>query len=568
MTRHHVDLGGFSLDLQRLIETRLLLQANSGGGKGWALRKILEATHGKVQQIVIDPEGEFSSLREKFDYILAGKGGDIPADPRSAELLARKVLELETSIIIDLFELKPKERIRFVRIFLEALINAPKDLWHEVLVAVDEAHLFAPEKGEAESLDSVIDLASRGRKRGFCALLATQRLSKLSKDAAAECNNKLIGRAALDVDVKRAAEELGFAHKDAPKILRQLEPGEFFSFGPALSREVTKVKIGMVETTHPKAGQRLRAHAPAPTAKVKQILGKLADLPKEAEEELKDRAALQARVRELERELKGKLNTSPLNATEKKALYEKAVKAAKKEIGKTILKLNYTLMNAISPVVNEAIAQCNEAPVSLETLEPKPAYVSGVIKIPNQLPPGRITYEPRPARAPAPVPKGVDAKGFGRCERMILKFLAMRAGNAFTNVQVAALTGYASGSGGFNNALSKLSQAGLIVREQGRLAVNDSAIPQIQELLGPDYSGAGQHSLEDWLNKLGKCERSIYEFLLRERGTSFGKQALGEATGYTPGSGGFNNALSRLNTLGLIKRVGGNVQLNDEIVGI
>jgi hypothetical protein len=56
-----------------------------------------------------------------------------------------------------------------VRLFLEALVNAPKKLWHPALVVVDEAHVFCPETGEAESGDAVIDLATRGRKRGFCA---------------------------------------------------------------------------------------------------------------------------------------------------------------------------------------------------------------------------------------------------------------------------------------------------------------------------------------------------------------------------------------------------------------
>ena len=42
--------GGFAkLDLPRLMVTRMLLQAESGGGKSWALRKILEITSGQVQ---------------------------------------------------------------------------------------------------------------------------------------------------------------------------------------------------------------------------------------------------------------------------------------------------------------------------------------------------------------------------------------------------------------------------------------------------------------------------------------------------------------------------------------
>ncbi len=64
------------LDIQRILDGRMLLQANSGGGKSYALRKFAEITHGKAQQIILDLEGEFASLREKFDYILVGKEGD------------------------------------------------------------------------------------------------------------------------------------------------------------------------------------------------------------------------------------------------------------------------------------------------------------------------------------------------------------------------------------------------------------------------------------------------------------------------------------------------------------
>ena len=43
---HYKNGGSFSIDLIRLIETSLLIQANSGGGKSYLIRKILEATHG------------------------------------------------------------------------------------------------------------------------------------------------------------------------------------------------------------------------------------------------------------------------------------------------------------------------------------------------------------------------------------------------------------------------------------------------------------------------------------------------------------------------------------------
>lgn len=285
------------IDLPKLIVSKMLAVANSGGGKSWLIRRIVEQAYGKVQIIIIDPEGEFATLREKYDFILCGKGMDAPAEPRSAALLARKLLESKSSAIIDLYELHPQERKHFVRLFFESMVNAPKNLYNDCLVILDEAHTFAPEKDESEALNAVVGMASLGRKRGFSLILATQRISKLSKDAAAECNNKLIGRTSLDIDRKRAAEELGITNREDVLALRNLSPGEFFAFGPAISNEVVKLKVGEVKTSIPKAGRQTKV-AP-PSEKIKKELAALADLPQEAEKEAKTITELQTEIRRL-----------------------------------------------------------------------------------------------------------------------------------------------------------------------------------------------------------------------------------------------------------------------------
>ena len=65
------------IDLEKLIETRLLFFANSGSGKSWAFRKLLEEVNNKVMVVIIDVEGEYKTLREKYDYLLIGGDGDI-----------------------------------------------------------------------------------------------------------------------------------------------------------------------------------------------------------------------------------------------------------------------------------------------------------------------------------------------------------------------------------------------------------------------------------------------------------------------------------------------------------
>lgn len=296
--------GPVRVDLPTLIETRLLVQAMSGGGKSWTLRRLLEQTHGKVQHIVLDPEGEFASLRERFDYVLIGKGGDRAAKPSEAGALARSVLELQCNVICDLYELKVQERRQFVRLFLEALVNAPKALWHPALVVVDEAHSFAPEGSQAESSGAVIDLLSRGRKRGFCAVLATQRLAKLDKNAAAECGNVMVGRTVQDVDRKRALEMLAVVrsdHRDMNAALMTLPAGSFYSVGGAFQPQtLTFFRVGAVQTQHPAIGRgQMVAPTPPPSSRIQAVLAKLDHISRDVDEELRERETLRAKVRDL-----------------------------------------------------------------------------------------------------------------------------------------------------------------------------------------------------------------------------------------------------------------------------
>src|SRR5579884_2216630 len=257
------------LDIDRLLSTRLLVQANSGKGKSHLLRRIAELFFGKVQVIIIDPEGEFATLREEYGYVLVGKGGETPADPRSAALVAHKLLELKASAVCDLYEMKPAMRHEWVAKFIDAMIDAPKNLWHPCVVIVDEAHVFCPEKGagESQASEAMIGLATRGRKRGFACIFATQRLGKLRKDAAAELLNVMIGGTFIDVDRKRAADALGVYGAEQHKFFNEIKllpRGHFFALGPAISDERILVRVGPVKTTHPEAGSAKRGAGPPP----------------------------------------------------------------------------------------------------------------------------------------------------------------------------------------------------------------------------------------------------------------------------------------------------------------
>ncbi|MEP0391843.1 MAG: DUF87 domain-containing protein [Erythrobacter sp.] len=239
------------IDLEELLATRLLVQGNSGSGKSHLLRRLLEKCAGLVQQVVIDPEGDFASLADLFGHVVID-GAAYTA--REIETLGARVREHRASVVLALDELEVEQQIRCASLFLSALFDAPRDHWYPALVVVDEAQMFAPaaagemnDETRRMTLAAMTNLMCRGRKRGLAGIVATQRLAKLAKNVAAEASNFLMGRTFLDIDMQRAADLLGMDRRQADRI-RDLQRGQFLGLGPAVSRRPVAVNVGSVRT--------------------------------------------------------------------------------------------------------------------------------------------------------------------------------------------------------------------------------------------------------------------------------------------------------------------------------
>jgi hypothetical protein len=94
------------IDIEELLGTRLLVQGNSGSGKSHLLRRLLEQSVGLVQQVVIDPEGDFSSLADEFDHIVIDGAAHSPGE---IEALARRVRQHRASVVLALEELEGEQ---------------------------------------------------------------------------------------------------------------------------------------------------------------------------------------------------------------------------------------------------------------------------------------------------------------------------------------------------------------------------------------------------------------------------------------------------------------------------
>ncbi len=546
------------IDLARLISTRLLIQANSGGGKSWLIRRLLEQTHGKVQQLVIDLEGEFSTLREKYDYLLVGKDGEIPANIQTAELLARKLLKLNVSTIIDLSELKHHERITFVQRFLDSLVNAPRELWHTCLVIVDEAHQFCPEGAKSESASSVIDLQTRGRKRGFCGVLATQRIAKLHKDAAAECNNVLVGRTVIDIDRKRAANDLGFTKKEQELSLKKLDDGEFFGYGPAISRDdYIKVKVGDIETTHPEPGKNILKASETPE-NIRKLLKDVIDLPKEAEEELKTKKDFVNKISELKRELRVAKHSQPKPIADERALERarsKGFKEGKSESDGEINSLQKNYKQTERKLID--IGKIIDKEIPKYSFEPKP-----VVKEKETTATYTTPNFPKPIEVERineelvvddnPKPKAGAMK--------MLSWLAGAYPDFITKQRLSTLSGFAAKGGTFSEYLSALRRNRWIQTIGDKIRITDEGLENSEAAEFP----AGDQLIEMWSNKFKKGVAKMLKIICDNYPNSISREELGEESGFSYTGGTFSEYLSKLRRNNLIIVEGDQITASSE----
>ena len=227
-----------AVDAQELVTGRTCIIAQSGAGKSWSIAVICEQLlQARVGFCLIDTEGEYSSLRDRFHLLWIGSGDDCDIDIERANLreLMHNAICSRTAVIFDVSETDMREK---VTLLADLLYDLESGLKKPFLLIVEEADKFIPQSGE--SIKKIEEISRRGRKRGLGMLVATQRPSLVTKNVLSQCNNQIIGKLSIENDLK--AVGLFFSSRKAVAELAELEPGEFFVMG-SLSREKVKMRF-------------------------------------------------------------------------------------------------------------------------------------------------------------------------------------------------------------------------------------------------------------------------------------------------------------------------------------
>ena len=517
------------LDVPRLLATRLLIQGTSGSGKSRLLRRLIEQAAPQIQCIVIDPEGEFGTLREKHDMVLAGPGGEVSIALKNAKVFARRLMELRTSAVIDLYEIDRHLRMQYVRDFLDALIDIPKSLYHPTLVIIDEAHGLCPEQtGGAITKQSVIDLMDKGRKRGLGTILATQRLSKLDKDAAAECQNIIIG-VTSPIDRARAADLLGLHKNDAMQFV-QLERGHWVGVGPAMLGDSDEFKLyrfttGDIHTTHPEAGKHHKLTTPAASAAIRKVLPELQDLAQQPDDDPITLEDAQKQIKDLRRQLKIRPAAGPIDpATISKAI-DQAVAVRDKHWQGELRKFEQRdrdFTGRLGKIATLAHLNGQAKPPEIA----KPPERKGGANIPNLI----QTRVPAPAtrtiapRRTDPLRQVSGSSDLPKGEQAILAAIVQHDG--CDRQQLTVLTGYKRSTR--DAYIQRLREKGF-VNDGQTITATDEGVAALGDY---EQLPTGDALREWWMDRLPEGEAKILAVLSQAWPDAVDREVLTEQTGY------------------------------------
>ena len=550
----------FGLPLSYVTETGALL-GKRGSGKTYLLRKLAEAMIGAgLPVVIIDPIGVCWGLRSSANgkrdglpvIIFGGDHGDLPLEAESGSVLADWVIAERRPTVFDLSGLTSKaaER-RFVADFAERIYRKNRDALHIIL---DEADVFAPQspqQGDKRMLGAINTLARRGRARGIGLTMATQRSAVLNKNVLTQAEILVAMRLTAPQDRKaiEAWIEYHGTKEDRHTVLGSLgdlPQGTAWFWSPALLGGIHRVKVGLCKTfdssATPKAGAKIVRPKLGPVD-----LGELSEKIEATVERAKaeDPAALRAAIAraraDLDRSnkeilaLQAELKNRPggLSASQIDRLRDAHILAG------DAAKLADTACGKVARLRRELGVWPDKSSRSPTKDADKTTSADVDLRIPS-----------------LPIAEGRKLKGG---ERRILTALAQHG--AINKRRLAALTGYKMTGGGFQNLLSALRVAEEITRGEP-IEITDAGRSSLGEFTPLP---TGRRLLEMWLVKLQKAPRLCLEQLYDAYPDALSRDELAECTGYAAKGGGFQNAISRLNTLGLIDRTKDGIRATENL---
>lgn len=514
-----------------------------GGGKTYGAGKVVETLlEEDAQVIILDPVGNWYGLRMAADGkgkgfnipIFGGQHGDIPLQPDSGSLIADLIVDKNIPAVIDVSEFRKHQRKTFVTDFAEQLFHRKKSNRTPLLLVLEEAQVFAPQrisKGEERMLGAIEDIVRLGRNYGIGSAMISQRPQSINKEVLNQTECLFVFQ--INGSHERKAIEAWIVDKglDVAEMVRELPSlsiGEAFIWSPQWLKVLKKIKISKKKTydgsSTPEIGDKVSAPKNLTAVDLAEIKEAMESTIEKAKAD--DPKELRKQIKKLELALHKAQNTQPETNNVEVPVFSDEDR------------------RYIAGMVAECRSHSDEVTKLLERfndkLHPINKLNSGRIHI------ARAKYTPPQKQS---VNQDIENSEVTKAQQKILNAIAHlnHLGVAIPKKGVvAALSGVKIG-GAFNNNLGRLRTSGLIDYPQpGHTGLTDEG-----RILSKHHAGTG--NIQDaWLSLMTTAQQKILNVVMEAYPDAISKDDVAELIEVSIG-GAFNNNLGKLrNTFGVI----------------
>lgn len=559
-----------SLPLEAITETIAILGIRGSGKTNTCVVLTEELLDAGQQVVVIDPTDVWWGLKSSKDgahagypvVVFGGRHGDVPLSAGDGNTVADFVVEERLPAILSLrhFESQADQR-RFVTDFARRLYHRKGEENRDtpMLLAIDEAHLFVPQRvggAEAQMVGAIQKLVRQGRSSGIGVAVIDQRAASVNKDILTQLELLICHRTTSPQD-RDALEGWIEQHDTADqkgtflKRLAELGRGVAWCWSPGWLDIFKEVPIRERRTfdssATPKAGEKRITPTTLAKVDLDALKAKMGAAIEKAEAD--DPKKLRARIAELEREVKRASIAVPVRVETKVERVEVPV-MGEHELSELLQLVDrfVSLRDELGDVVhkaNERMDVIREKLVFWRNIGIKTSEGHREVCSPSR--PELKQQSSRRAESPkSAAPQGSNG-AIGGGERKILNALAQHP-EGLTRAAVAMMAGYAKSGGTFGTYLSRLRTNGYIDGTTD-LVITDAG----EKALGSfEPLPTGKDLRLYWERELGSYAQKLLGELADVHPRALHRDALAARTGYEPKGGTYGTYLSRLRTLGLI----------------
>lgn len=222
--------GAKTLPSVEILTGRGFVTGKSGSGKSNTASVIAEELlEHNFNLLIIDPEGEYYGLKERYEMLHVGADDmcDVQVGPQHAEKIAEIALTKNMPVVLDVSDfLDGEEAKSLISNTVEELYRLEKDVRKPFLLMVEEMQEYMPQSGGSDDLATLLErIAKRGRKRGLGMLGMSQRPSSVDKDFITQCDWMVWHKLTWKNDLNVVKNILG---KEKADQIGDFETGEGF----------------------------------------------------------------------------------------------------------------------------------------------------------------------------------------------------------------------------------------------------------------------------------------------------------------------------------------------------